>query len=171
MSKPTKWHVLPAKTQNSLGIRTVWSESSLCAQLVAKDPRFLHADSEDSDQPGRMPRLIWVFAGRTVILLVLSWGGSVMVFDLYPVPWRNGCQKRRKDSMSQNQGNLWLGEVWKSLCHVICWCSSREGRKDVTREKAVEARRKKFQTAASRFYMDQFGADTRTHNLWRRWIF
>ena len=34
------------------------------------------ADSEDSDQTGRMPRLIWVFAWCTVILLVLSWGGS-----------------------------------------------------------------------------------------------
>ena len=30
-----------------------------------EDPSFLHADSEDSDQTGRMPRLIWVFAGRT----------------------------------------------------------------------------------------------------------
>ena len=30
------------------------------------------AHSEDSDQTGRMPRLIWVFAGHTVILLVLS---------------------------------------------------------------------------------------------------
>ena len=29
--------------------------------------------SEDSDQPS----LIWVFAGRTVILLVLSWGSSI----------------------------------------------------------------------------------------------
>ena len=28
--------------------------------------------SEDSDQTGRMPRLIWVFAGRTLTLLVLS---------------------------------------------------------------------------------------------------
>ena len=26
---------------------------------------FLHADSEDSDWAGRMPRLIWVFAERT----------------------------------------------------------------------------------------------------------
>ena len=35
------------------------------------------APSEDSDQPGRrMPRLIWVFAGRTVTLLVLSCRGS-----------------------------------------------------------------------------------------------
>ena len=32
--------------------------------------------SEDSDQTGRMPRLIWVFPGHTVILLVLSWSGS-----------------------------------------------------------------------------------------------
>ena len=30
------------------------------------------AHSEDSDKTGRMPRLIWVFAGRTLILLVLS---------------------------------------------------------------------------------------------------
>ena len=33
-------------------------QSSLCTQWVTKDPRFLHADSEDSDQTGRMPRLI-----------------------------------------------------------------------------------------------------------------
>ena len=60
-----KMAVRPAKTQISEGIRPVWSESSLCTQWVAKDPRFLHADSEDSDQTGRMPRLIRVFAGRT----------------------------------------------------------------------------------------------------------
>ena len=66
--------VHPAKTQISLGICPVWSESSLCAQWVAKDPSILHADSEDSDQTGQMPRLIWVFAGRTTTLLVLSWG-------------------------------------------------------------------------------------------------
>ena len=63
MTKPTKW--LSAQSD----------QSSLCVQWVAKDPSFLQADSEDY-QTGRMPRLIWVFAGRTVILLVLSWGGS-----------------------------------------------------------------------------------------------
>ena len=41
------------------------TESLLCVQWVAKGPRFLHADSEDSDQTGRMPSLIWVFAERT----------------------------------------------------------------------------------------------------------
>ena len=45
--------LIPAKTLISLVIRPVWSESSLCAQWVAKDPNFLHADSEDSDQTGR----------------------------------------------------------------------------------------------------------------------
>ena len=49
---------------------------SLCAQWIAKDQRFLNADSEDAEQTGRMPRLIWVFAGRTAILLVLSCRGS-----------------------------------------------------------------------------------------------
>ena len=65
LTKPSKWYMHPAKTHISLGIRPIWSESSLCTQWVAKDPSFLHADSEDSDQTGRMPRLIWVVAGRT----------------------------------------------------------------------------------------------------------
>ena len=41
------------------------SDSSLCSQWVAKDPSFLHVDSEDSDQTEWMPRLIKVFAWRT----------------------------------------------------------------------------------------------------------
>ena len=64
MTKPTKWHVCPVKTQISLGIRPVWSVFPV-PQWVAKDPGFLHANSEDSDQPGWMPRLIWVFAECT----------------------------------------------------------------------------------------------------------
>ena len=51
--KTNKMSVRPAKTQISLGIRLVWSESSLCVQWVAKGPSFHHADSEDSDQTGR----------------------------------------------------------------------------------------------------------------------
>ena len=52
MTKPTQW-LCAQRRQISLGIRLVWSESSLCAQWVAKEPSFLHADSEDSDQTGR----------------------------------------------------------------------------------------------------------------------
>ena len=71
--------VRPAKTRISQGIRPVWSKSSLCGQWVAKGPRFLHADNEDSDQTWWMPRRIWVFAGRIVALLVLSCRGSVVI--------------------------------------------------------------------------------------------
>ena len=74
--KTNKMSVRPAKTQISLGIRPIWSESSLSAwrKLGSLATHWVH--SEDSDQTGRMPRLIWVFAGRTVILLVLSCRGS-----------------------------------------------------------------------------------------------
>ena len=79
--KTNKMSVHPAKTQISLDIRLVWPESSLCVQWVAKDPIFLHADSKDSDQTGGMPRLIWGFAGRTAILLVLSCRGSFVTLN------------------------------------------------------------------------------------------
>ena len=38
--------------------------------------------SKDSYQTGRMPRLIWVFAGRRLILLVLSCRGSIFYVSL-----------------------------------------------------------------------------------------
>ena len=67
--------VRPSKTQISLGIRPVRSESSLSAWRKTGFLAIHWAYSKDSDQTGRMPRLIWVFAGRTVILLVflMSW--------------------------------------------------------------------------------------------------
>ena len=73
--KTNKITVRPANTQISLGIRQIWSESSLCTQWVSKDASFLHVDSEDSDQTGRMPRLICVFAGHTChfVGFVMRW--------------------------------------------------------------------------------------------------
>ena len=76
--KTNKMAVRPAQTQISLGIRPVWSESSLSPwrKLWSLATHWTH--SEDSDQTGRMPRLIWFVAGRTLILLVLSCRGSYM---------------------------------------------------------------------------------------------
>ena len=75
MTKQTKWLCAQPK------VRSAWAfaqsdQSSLCAQWVAKGPSFLHADSEDSDQTGQMPRLIWVFAGSTFHFVGLSCCGS-----------------------------------------------------------------------------------------------
>ena len=89
MTKPTKWHVHPAKTQISLGIPQS-DQSSLCAQMVAKDSSFLHADSEDSDQTGRTchfvgfvkRRLIRHYAGSSArYMYVMFW----LVFIKIPV--------------------------------------------------------------------------------------
>ena len=74
--KTNKMRVRPAKTQISLGIRPVWSESSLCAWRNLGSLATHWAHSEDSDRTGQMPRLIWVFAGHTLTLLVLSCPGS-----------------------------------------------------------------------------------------------
>ena len=74
--------VRPAKTRISLGIRPVWSESSLSAwrKLGSLATHWVH--SEDSDQTGRMPRLIclcWVhshFVGFVIsclICVILYW--------------------------------------------------------------------------------------------------
>ena len=63
--EPTKWSVRPAKTQISLGIPSVWSESSLSAWWNIGSLASHWALSEDSDQTGRMPKLIWVLTWRT----------------------------------------------------------------------------------------------------------
>ena len=54
MTKPTKWVCAQRR------LRSAWTQCFF-TQWTAK-----------TDQTGRMPRLIWVFAGRTVTLLVLS---------------------------------------------------------------------------------------------------
>ena len=82
MTKPTKWSVYPAKTQISLGICPVWSVSSLCAQWAAEDPLFLYADSEDYDQTGRMPGLIWVLVGCSSHFV-----GFVMRWLIWIINW------------------------------------------------------------------------------------
>ena len=100
--KTNKMSVHPAKTQISLGIRHVWSESSLCAQWVAKDPRFLHADSEDS----------WVFARCTLILLVLSCCSSY----LYIPDTRLGIDITC--TWTYQTTSAWC-ETWQSHCFLL----------------------------------------------------
>ena len=75
MTKSTKWHVLPAKTQVSLCIRTIWSESLLLARRKLGSLATHWAHIKGSNQTGRMPRLIWVFAGRTChfVGFVMRW--------------------------------------------------------------------------------------------------
>ena len=73
--KTNKISVRQLKSQVSLGIRPVWSVFAVCMKKPWV-PSYPLSAREDSNQSGWMPRLIWVFDGRTVILLVLSCRGS-----------------------------------------------------------------------------------------------
>ena len=77
MTKPRKWVCTQQRLRFSLGICPDWSESPLCAQWELRTQCFSMRTAK-TDQTGRMPRLIWVFAGRTVALLVLSCRGSFL---------------------------------------------------------------------------------------------
>ena len=78
--KTNKMTECPVKTQISLGIRPVWSDSSLSTwrKLESLATQWVHSD--DSDQTGQMPKLIWVFAGCTdhfvgfVMRQLIYWG-------------------------------------------------------------------------------------------------
>ena len=54
----------PAKTQISLGIHPVWSESSMSAWRKCGSLTTYKAHSEESDQTGQLPSLVWAFTGR-----------------------------------------------------------------------------------------------------------
>ena len=115
--KTNEMTMLPAKTQISLGIHPVWSESSLFAQWEAKDPSFLHADSEDSDWTRQMARLIWVFDGHTdnFVGLVMRWLNSSYCNN--PVFWQKGlskwCRPITDCSIKQKSGAT-------LFCHSVC---------------------------------------------------
>ena len=122
--KPTKW--LCAQRRICLG----WSESSLCTQPVAMNPSFLHADSEDSDQTGQMPRLIWVFAGHTCYFV-----GFVMRRLNYhkcnEVVWQlSHCFNFlffRSDLFGSSV--IKNGKTWSYYLSVVCLIIWREGTK------------------------------------------
>ena len=66
--------ILSLSLSLSLFLSRHYSRTSVFV-TCAKDSMSLQADSEDADQTGRMLRLIWVFAGRTVhfVGFVMLW--------------------------------------------------------------------------------------------------
>ena len=93
----------PHDKTNKVTVRPVWSESSLSAWRKFGSLATHWTHSEDSDQTGRMPRVIWVFAGRTVISLVLSWGGSFVEAE---------TQHMQQSCLHANKMHLFKKIVW-----------------------------------------------------------
>ena len=112
-----------AKTQISLGICPDWSEYLQSTwKLGSLATHWVH--SKDSDQTGRMPWRICVFAGCTLILLVLSCRGSFSVLcdlGLHCLPRHHTrldlnelCKKLVKNS-----------DTWKNAVHTGSYMSDQ----------------------------------------------
>ena len=99
MTKPTMWLCAKRRLRPALASA---SSLSACRKLGSLATHWMH--SEDSDLTGRMPRLIWVFSGRTLILLVLLCRGS----NVLTKPWntRKGadvCHRKIHTKIEQHQ--------------------------------------------------------------------
>ena len=118
--KTNKMSVRPAKTQISLVICPVWSESLLSAWRKLGSLATHWAHSEDSDQTGQMPRLIWVYAGRTLTLSVLSCRGSYDYLKKYINVISNRIlplsPKINKEGTDQNKNCSIASDFFFDLC-------------------------------------------------------
>ena len=91
------------------GIRPVWSESSLSTRRKLGSLATHWAHSKDSDQTERMPRLIWVFAGRTChyvgfVMRRLKLSSKYTHLICFSVNWRKeaGVPNNDKESSCEN---------------------------------------------------------------------
>ena len=99
MAKPTERPVCPAKTQISLGIRPVWSESLLSAWRSLRSLAILRAHSKDSDQTGHLPSLIGVFARHTGNFLGFVMWWLIYVHDLETLYTKHEWMKKGQYAM------------------------------------------------------------------------
>ena len=70
MTKPTKWHVCPAKRFRSAWASAQSDQSLRCLHEETLGPWLPIERTAKTDQTGQMPRLIWVFAGCTCYFVV-----------------------------------------------------------------------------------------------------
>ena len=84
ITKPTKWHVRPVKIQISLGIRTVWSESSLFAHWELRTSAFFMRTAKTLIRLGGCSSWSASSLGAHAILLVLSCASS---YNKHNVDW------------------------------------------------------------------------------------
>ena len=85
MTKPATWLCAQRRLRSTWA--SVWPESLLSAWWNLGLLPTHRAHSEDADQIGRMPKLIWVFAARTLVFV-----GFVMSWLILNCNWRTQIQ-------------------------------------------------------------------------------
>ena len=131
LSSYSKMSVRPAKTQISLGIHPVWSESLLCTQWVAKDPSFLQTESEDwSDWADAKVDLSRRWAHSHFVGFVMSWlifseqhNKNNKYYDWYQwLIYRIYSNKRPWGAAIQKSSEKWCSwdKIWANLPSFQC---------------------------------------------------
>ena len=114
-TKPMIRRVRSAKTQISLRIRAVWSESSLIACLLYP-PGYQTGIKENPCYTGWMYKLIWVFAGHTglivgfVVRWLIKWrhkGKATITKHKLPEGPKQGGMRNKDDKTQRYIWNLW----------------------------------------------------------------
>ena len=102
---------------NKMCVCPVWSESSLCSQWVATDPMFLHANSADSDQTGR----IWVFAQGAHSF---CWFCHVTAHVMLRICWQQQTDLVCKTDIFHLFLKILMGLliVFHSMCGTLIFC-------------------------------------------------
>ena len=135
MSLTEIWAATWQNQQNGIFVqrrlRSAWAsaqsdQSSLSAWRKLGFLATRWAPSEDSDQTWRTPRLIWVFAERTVILLVLSWGGSVIICTKLRQWKRTRFKKNWCQFPSNHKLNSRLKIIEPAYCDLLCQPSTSD---------------------------------------------
>ena len=114
MTKPTKW--VCAQRRFTSARASAQSDQSFAVRMKNLGLLTRHlAHSEDSDQTGWMPRLIWVFAGCTVILLVLSCCGSNVFVNFTIFSGLNVVLIQVRMPLSPQDNSPHLKTLWTTL--------------------------------------------------------
>ena len=113
-------HVRPAKNQISLGICPVCSESSLSAQWVAMDPKFLHVHSEDwSDRANAQVDLSLRWAHSQFVGFVMLWIIYLSYFRLVLLT----IKRKHSDNISIVINNKYIGFLTLKNCGFYNTCT------------------------------------------------
>ena len=154
MTKQTKWPLRPAKTQISLGIRPVWSDSSQSAWRNIWFSATHWAHCEDSDRTGRtdhfvgfvMKRVIFAtlcenhvtFKAVTSCHMKMFVSYALHCYTLQEVLY-SLLLKRNTFSPNCQNGDLWRRWINYSVMHYNLYCASTTKRTDEKKRVLGEA--------------------------------
>ena len=119
--------VRPSKTQISLGICPVWSESSLCAQWVDKDPVFFLRTAKTLIRLGWCPSWSESSLGAQSLCWFCHEAAQIMKFQLKTaryLKWLGTLAKKKKKCRKPKQATWQSVQIQSRFCCKFHVCFS-----------------------------------------------